>query len=135
MAQGRVRIVPRVKQGRVKQLQRDKGGGAAEADDVGEAVELYAEIGGMAGESRQAAVDGVEEHRDEDQVGRRVESTGNDARPMIGDIDVGGGDVHRAESADGVAKGRETGKGINGANIGPATMPANAEPPRLARIF
>src|SRR5258708_935603 len=41
----------------------------AEADDVSEAVELAAEVGGMARVAGKATVDGIENHREEDQVG------------------------------------------------------------------
>ena len=58
----------------VEELQRDERGGEAEADDIGQAVELSAEIGGVAGEPRQPAVEGVEDHGQEDQICRGGES-------------------------------------------------------------
>ena len=44
-------------------------GAAPKLTDVGQAVELAAEVGRVPGEPRQPAVQRVEDHRDEDQVG------------------------------------------------------------------
>ena len=120
----------------VKQLQGDERRGAAEADDVGQAVELPAEVGGMPGEAGEAAVDGVEEHRDEDQVGRSKKSIAVEPlRPVVGAAGIETGDIHRAESADGIAQRREAGKRIDRADICPAAVPADAPPPGFAGIF
>ena len=50
----------------VEKAQGDKRGGESEADDVGHAVELSAEVGGVAGEPRKPAIQGVEDHGQKD---------------------------------------------------------------------
>ena len=121
--------------GLVEELQGDESGGAAETDNVGQAVKLSAEIGGVAGEAGEAAVDGIEEHGDEDQVRRRQKSVAVEPlRPVIGASLVEGGDVHGAEAADGVAERGQAGKGVDRADISSAAMASNPPPARFARV-
>jgi hypothetical protein len=54
-----------------EEQEHHKRRGRAEADDIGEAVELAAEVGGVAGEAGEAAIEGVEDHRQENQIRRR----------------------------------------------------------------
>src|SRR5262249_51418105 len=51
-----------------EEQQGDERGGGAEADGVGEAVELAAKIGCVAGEARQSSIQSIKDHRDKDQV-------------------------------------------------------------------
>ncbi len=52
-----------------KQLQGNEGRGGAEADDIRQAVELSAEVGGVPGEARQPSIQRVEAHCGKDEVG------------------------------------------------------------------
>ena len=54
----------------LKRCRAMNAGAHAEADHVGQAVELAAEIGGVAGEAGQPPIKGVEQHGDEDQIRR-----------------------------------------------------------------
>lgn len=54
----------------VKDLQREKRRGAPKADDIREAVELASKIGGVAGKPRQASIQRIEHHGEENQIGR-----------------------------------------------------------------
>ena len=92
------------------QPKRHERRGDAEGDDIGKAVELRAEVGGRAGEPRNAAIDGVEEHAEEDKRAR--EGKRREAEGAV--LDGLGGVVDRGESADHIAQGEQRGQHAGG---------------------
>jgi hypothetical protein len=93
----------------------------AEADDIGEAVELTAEIGGVPGKAGEPAVECVEHHRQENEVCPEAEF-------------VMHGNIHRAKPADGVTQRRHAGEEIDRTDIGPAPAPPKPQPAAFANL-
>src|SRR5205823_14032249 len=114
----------------LEEQQRDERRGGAEADGVGEAVELSAEVGRVTGKSREASIEGIENHRHEDQVRGGDEFVGEKPLgPGIGAdvVRIERRDVHRAESADRVAEGRHAREEIDRTDVSASAVTAEAK--------
>jgi hypothetical protein len=88
----------------------------------------------MPGEPRQPAIKGIEHHGHENEVSRGSELVRGEKNRdrIIPRPRWKSGDIHRAESADGIAQRGHTGQKINRPDIRPPTMPTQAKPSALA---
>jgi len=94
---------------------------------IRQAVQLSAEIGGMAGETCEPAIQCIACHRQKYQIRRYGES-------VIGKEPAArwqSSNIHRAKPADGVAQRGHAGQKINRPDIRPPTVPAKPQPATL----